>query len=156
MQYLIRSLVTRKKMQLIPFFVRGDRNRQFKAPDNKVHWANMGPTWVLSAPDGPHEAWNHNSLHKKALSWLPLPSCRIKPKQITNGITYPCSNTSHCEFSSLLIVINLANMVIAEWKTIGTNISLNMTSVAMAFSCNINRIVLFHIINLYCFEVFID
>ena len=23
-------------------------------PDNKVHVANMGPTWVLSAPDGPH------------------------------------------------------------------------------------------------------
>ena len=23
-------------------------------PDNKVHEANMGPTWVLSAPDGPH------------------------------------------------------------------------------------------------------
>ena len=22
--------------------------------DNKVHEANMGPTWVLSAPDGPH------------------------------------------------------------------------------------------------------
>ena len=25
-----------------------------KAPDSKVHGANMGPTWVLSAPDGPH------------------------------------------------------------------------------------------------------
>ena len=24
-------------------------------PDSKVHGANMGPTWVLSAPDGPHE-----------------------------------------------------------------------------------------------------
>ena len=24
------------------------------APDNKVQGANMGPTWVLSAPDGPH------------------------------------------------------------------------------------------------------
>ena len=24
------------------------------APDNKVHGANMGPTWVLSAPGGPH------------------------------------------------------------------------------------------------------
>ena len=24
------------------------------AADNKVHGANMGPTWVLSAPDGPH------------------------------------------------------------------------------------------------------
>ena len=23
-------------------------------PDNKVHGANMGPTWVLLAPDGPH------------------------------------------------------------------------------------------------------
>ena len=22
-------------------------------PDNKVHGANMGPTWVLSTPDGP-------------------------------------------------------------------------------------------------------
>ena len=24
------------------------------AQDSKVHGANMGPTWVLSAPDGPH------------------------------------------------------------------------------------------------------
>ena len=23
-------------------------------PDSKVHVANMGPTWVLSAPDGPY------------------------------------------------------------------------------------------------------
>ena len=23
-------------------------------PDSKVHGANMGPTWVLLAPDGPH------------------------------------------------------------------------------------------------------
>ena len=23
-------------------------------PDNKIHGANMGPTWVLSAPDGHH------------------------------------------------------------------------------------------------------
>ena len=25
-----------------------------KHPDSKVHGANVGPTWVLSAPDGPH------------------------------------------------------------------------------------------------------
>ena len=24
------------------------------SPDSKFHGANMGPTWVLSAPDGPH------------------------------------------------------------------------------------------------------
>ena len=23
-------------------------------PDSRVHGANMGPTWILSAPDGPH------------------------------------------------------------------------------------------------------
>ena len=28
--------------------------RQPIIPDSKVHGANMGPTWVLSAPDGPH------------------------------------------------------------------------------------------------------
>ena len=27
---------------------------QSNVPDNTVHGANMGPTWVLSAPDGPH------------------------------------------------------------------------------------------------------
>ena len=26
----------------------------FILPDSKVHAANMGPTWVLSSPDGPH------------------------------------------------------------------------------------------------------
>ena len=23
-------------------------------PDSKIHGANMGPTWILSAPDGPY------------------------------------------------------------------------------------------------------
>ena len=29
-------------------------NQRQHCPDSKVHGANMGPTWVLSAPDGPH------------------------------------------------------------------------------------------------------
>ena len=28
--------------------------RPLSYPDNKVHGANMGPTWVLSTPVGPH------------------------------------------------------------------------------------------------------
>ena len=31
------------------FFITGS------TPDSKVHWANMEPTWVLSAPDGPRD-----------------------------------------------------------------------------------------------------
>ena len=27
---------------------------KYSIPDGKVHGAKMGPTWVLSAPDGPH------------------------------------------------------------------------------------------------------
>ena len=30
------------------------RNKSLITPDSKVHDANMGPTWDLSAPDGPH------------------------------------------------------------------------------------------------------
>ena len=32
----------------------GERTHQGISPDSKVHGANMGPTWVLSAPDGSH------------------------------------------------------------------------------------------------------
>ena len=28
--------------------------QQQNYPANKIHGANMGPTWVLSAPDWPH------------------------------------------------------------------------------------------------------
>ena len=38
--------------------IKGQLDSEFKQshsiPDSKVHGANIGPTWVLSAPDGPH------------------------------------------------------------------------------------------------------
>ena len=37
-------------------------------PDSKVHVANMGPTWVLPAPDGPHVG--PMNLAIKDLSWV--------------------------------------------------------------------------------------
>ena len=33
------------------FKISGNRD----PPDSKVHLAHLGPTWVLSAPVGPHE-----------------------------------------------------------------------------------------------------
>ena len=51
-----------------------------KYPDNKIHGANMGPTWVLLAPGGPHvgpinlvirvynvdvKIWMSNQTHRK-------------------------------------------------------------------------------------------
>ena len=53
-------------------------------PDSKVHGANMGPAWVLSAPDGPHigpmnlaisDVLCFSSFVKSdgEMAWLPLP-----------------------------------------------------------------------------------
>ena len=47
---------------MIHIYLRFDRSRGIRKcvpeaginPDNKVHGANMGPTWVLSVPGGPH------------------------------------------------------------------------------------------------------
>ena len=45
-----------------------------KSPDSKVHGANMGPTWVLSAPGGPHVGPMDLAIREGlGASWLWLP-----------------------------------------------------------------------------------
>ena len=82
-------------------------------PDRKVHGANMGPTWVLSAPDGPHvgpmnlvirgpidglvQDWLIEILHcwcKAIYQWL---SARLHHFQCLLGMEVPqsCTNLSH-------------------------------------------------------------
>ena len=39
-------------------------------PDNKVHGANMGPTWVLSAPDGPHAGPMNLAVRELGTEWV--------------------------------------------------------------------------------------
>ena len=57
----------------------------FQCPDSKVHGANMGPTWVLSSPDGPHVGpmnpaigmgISHNNAHD-VVSLLQKCTCKI-------------------------------------------------------------------------------
>ena len=44
-----------QKQLFSPFFHLSHwKKAEFGDPDSKVHGANMRPTWVLSAPDGPH------------------------------------------------------------------------------------------------------
>ena len=46
------------KMHLIMSYAKNDDHlvsaSMVKYPDSKIRGANMGPTWVLFAPDGPH------------------------------------------------------------------------------------------------------
>ena len=52
--------------------------RQRRIPDSKVHGANMGPTWVLSAPDGPHvgpmNLAMRDKLNRRIDEWLLIDS----------------------------------------------------------------------------------
>ena len=40
-------------------------------PDSKIHGANMGPTWVLSAPDRPHVGAMNLAI-REAITWKML------------------------------------------------------------------------------------
>ena len=51
-QHTNDKLRTKFKLRSITHPISHTRGRAI--PDSKVHGAYMGPTWVLSAPDGPH------------------------------------------------------------------------------------------------------
>ena len=55
-------------------------------PDSKVHGANMGPTWVLLSPGGPHVGpmnlaiWDQGaiSIRKTVLPGMAIPMLKIR------------------------------------------------------------------------------
>ena len=51
-------------------------------PDSKVHGANIGPTWVLSAADGPHVG-PMNLAIREVTMWFETFSCPNKLNHIT-------------------------------------------------------------------------
>ena len=48
-------------------------------PDSKLHGANLGPTWVLSAPDGPHDGPMNLALRRGAQTY-PEPKPVVCPQ----------------------------------------------------------------------------
>ena len=67
-------------------------------PESKVHGANMGPTWVLSAPDGPHVGPMNLAIWvKKSCEYAPWHIQRPRINTLTtcsNRFTRRCS-TAH-------------------------------------------------------------
>ena len=76
-------------------------------PDSKVHGTNMGPTWVLSAPDGPHVCPMNRAIRVPMCGWSDhtcLGKCMINPKPLKNisetlnqfvMISTQCLDTKH-------------------------------------------------------------
>ena len=63
-------------------------------PDNKVHGANMGPTWVLSAPDGPHVGPMNIAIRDPFI--MLSPQCQWGDLEWNEkDLTYPTKNKPH-------------------------------------------------------------
>ena len=53
--YNFNSALTKQLLKVVRgLMITFSTNNQCNYPDSKVHGANMGPIWVLSAPDDPH------------------------------------------------------------------------------------------------------
>ena len=70
----------------------------FHIPDSKVHGANMGPTWVLSAPDRPHLvpmnlALRDHCLWPRPLGRVSLSGQPDQHRRLSRIIAAQCSNS---------------------------------------------------------------
>ena len=58
LQHYMHESIFDARTALIVLMLKGEKLKKISmlmiAPDSKVHGANMGPTWVLSALNGPH------------------------------------------------------------------------------------------------------
>ena len=70
-------------------------------PDSKVHGANMGPTWVLSAPDGSHVGPKNLAIGDITDG---LPSPRASNAEIA-GMAW-CLHMPRCEFGCQISTLN--------------------------------------------------
>ena len=100
-------------------------------PESKVNGANMGPTWVLSAPHGPHvgpmnlviRVINTGSGNTSVLSGnTPLPEQMLTKSMLQYGITRPqCVKMSFC--------LDGGNEIMPAWMCICTQWKLDVATV---------------------------
>ena len=113
-------------------------------PDSKVHGANMGPTWVLSAPDGPHVGpmnlairvrvlmntaewiWGRNVLNTRT-NKIPNQNCiyfkMIVPFPGTNGFNSLSTGWCGCYFICInfnhscgIYILNIQENIILDFE----------------------------------------
>ena len=63
-------------------------------PDSTIHEANMGPTWDLPAPGGPHVGPMNFAIREVSVGWRDIDKNVLKRRSfgacfIENGLTYP-------------------------------------------------------------------
>ena len=86
-------------------------------PDSKVHGANMGPTWVLSAPGGPHVGPMNLAI------WDPFNSPNkgpVQQKMHVHVVTSSCSNISNLSGNNLTLnrLVQCSSVFYHGWNQI--------------------------------------
>ena len=96
-------------------------------PDSKVHGANMGPTWVLSAPGGPHVGPTNLAIRVVSLTAL-LSLDELKIVKITTFFFFDSLTHSSWQedlpISSLCFILHSAN---------GPNLNVKMVFSGLGF-----------------------
>ena len=77
-------------------------------PDSKVNGTCMGPTWVLSAPDGPHVD-PMNLIIRGLIEWLTMYELLLRPRQ--SNCCYPIVYLHWCQW--YLITVNICKHVMS-------------------------------------------
>ena len=82
-------------------------------PDSKVHGANMGPTWVLSAPDGQHVGIMNLAIRG---SYTAGGNIALLLRQICDYASQITDNLRGCSFNSLfrLTLTKLSDICITD------------------------------------------
>ena len=77
------------------------RKRHQHIPNSKVHGANMGLTWVLSAPDGPHVGPMNLDIRDCII--IKVHPVEERPARVL-GMISPCLYTEPCVFTFLSVM----------------------------------------------------
>ena len=115
-----------------------------KYPDSKVHGASLGPTWVLSAPDGPHVGpWTLLSGKHVLLFWWPQTGTQMNVIAVVLfcicitmcllGIKYQSTNEMCTRFCCVLLCCEI---LVHSWYLFPNNFRIvSCASVKWSYSC---------------------
>ena len=81
-------------------------------PDSKVYGANMGPTWVLSAPDGPHVGPMNLAIRGVSNSSWRLGSCHSHTLVMWQVVHQECNHDTTDKKN----MINYVTLLAAVWN----------------------------------------
>ena len=125
-------------LKLLPHF--SNNSLWHSNPDSKVHGANMGPTWVLSSPGGPHVGPMKIAIRECHVVFSISANSRLD-----TGLWCRTTTGHYLNQWWLIIIWLLRNINIFQWNFIQVNTSENACKMAAilfrshCIKCNFNH-----------------